>query len=115
MLGLVAAERFEPGVAQPLTAAADPLPEAIIDAVGDEELGVLRPAVGALGEANFLLAQGFAVGRAGVLLVGGPPADVAVDDDQRGAIGRRQERREGLREQIEVVGVADAGDIPAIR
>ena len=43
--------------------------EVLVDAVGDEELGVLGPAVDPLGEPDLVLAQRLAVGRAGVLLV----------------------------------------------
>jgi hypothetical protein len=44
----------------------------LADAVGDEELRVLGPAVVALGEADLLLAERLAVGFGGVLLVRGP-------------------------------------------
>ena len=60
-----------------------PVGEVLVDAVGDEELGVLGPAVGALGLAHLLLAERLAVGGGGVLLVRRALADVAVDDDQR--------------------------------
>ena len=65
-----------------LAAFADALLEVVVDAVGHEELGVFGPAVVPLGQADFVLAQRLAMGGAGVLLVGGAPADVAVDDDQ---------------------------------
>ena len=74
MLGLVGFEPLEPGVAQILAALADALAEVVVDAVGDEEFGVLGPAVELLGEADLILAQGFAVRAAGVLLVGAPQA-----------------------------------------
>ena len=64
-------------------ARADAGGEVLADAVGHEELRVLRPAVGALGELDFLVAQRLAVGRGGVLLVRRAVADVAVEDDQR--------------------------------
>ena len=72
-----------PGGAQLGAALADPVGEVLADAVGDEELGVLGPAVGALGLAHLLLAERLAVGGGGVLLVRRAVADVAVDDDQR--------------------------------
>ena len=94
-MALYSLEPVEPGVAQLLAAAADALLEVVVDAVGDQELGVLGPAVELLGEPDLVLAQGLAVGAVGVLLVGSAPGDVAVDDDQgrpvvraRGTSGR---------------------------
>ena len=74
---------------------ADPSGEALFDPVGDEELGVLRPAVDALGLPHLLLAERFAVGGGGVLLVWRPPPDVAVDDDQRRPVDLGLELVEG--------------------
>ena len=93
---------------------ADPVGEVLVDAVGDQELGVLGPPVGALGLAHLLLAQRLAVGLGGVLLVGRAVADVAVDDDQRGPPLLPLERLERPGQQLEVVGVADPGDVPAV-
>ena len=104
----------EPGVAQLLAALADAVAEVLVDAVGDEELGVLRPAVVALGQPDFLLAERLAVGGAGVLLVRRALADVAVDDDQRRPVARLLEDAEGPVEHVQVVGVADARDVPAV-
>ena len=81
--GGVGGEPLLPGGAGLGAARADPLGEVLAHPVGDEELGVLGPAVGALGLAHLLLAERFAVGGRGVLLVRRAPADVAVDDDQR--------------------------------
>ena len=78
----VAGELRLPLGAQLGAAPADPLGEVLLDPVGHEELGVLGPAVGALRLPHLLLAERLAVGGGGVLLVGGAPADVAVDDDQ---------------------------------
>ena len=114
MLGPVPLNPAEPGVAQRLAAPADALAEVLVDSVGHEELRVLGPAVIALGQPDFLLAQGLAVGGAGVLLVGRAPADVAVDDDQGRPIALLEEDAEGAVEQVEVVGVADPGDVPAV-
>ena len=86
----------------------------LVDAVRDQELGVLGPAVGALGLADLLLAERLAVGLGRVLLVRGAVADVAVDDDQRGPVPLLLELLEGAGEELEVVGVADPGDVPPI-
>src|SRR6202040_2180327 len=76
----------EPVVAQLLAALSDALTEVIVDAVRYVELLVFWPAVVALGEPDLVFTQRFAVGPAGVLFVGGAVSDVAVHDDQRGAV-----------------------------
>ena len=114
VLGLVLLDPAEPGIAQLLATPAHPLVEVLVDAVGHEELGVLGPAVVAFGEPDFVLAQRLAVGGAGVLLVGRAPADVAVDDDQGRPLALLEEDAEGAVEQVQVVGVADPGDVPAV-
>ena len=59
-----------------------------VDAVGNEKLVVLGPAVVLLGELDLFFAERFAVGGFGVLLVRRALADVAVDDDQRRPVRR---------------------------
>src|SRR5215471_13616059 len=49
---------------------ADASGEALVHAVGHEELRVLRPAIGALGQLHLLVSEGLPVGIRGVLLVG---------------------------------------------
>src|ERR1051325_11011535 len=78
----------KPGIAEFLAAFADAVLEVIVDAVGDKELSILRPAVVALGQADFLFAERFAVGGTGVLLVGSTEGNVAIDDDERRTIAR---------------------------
>ena len=84
------------------------------DAVGHEELGILRPAVGALGEPDLVVAQRLAMGRGGVVLVRRAVADVAVEDDQRRPALGLAEDRERVLDALEVVGVADAQHVPAV-
>ena len=91
-LALYSLELGEPGVAELLAAAADALLEVLVDAVGDQELGVLGPAVELLGQPDLVLAQRLAVGAVRVLLVGRAPGDVAVDDDQGRPVVGLQER-----------------------
>ena len=109
VLGPVALDPGEPGVAQFLATPADAVAEVIVDSVGHEEFGILGPAVVALGEPDFFFAQRLAVGGAGVLLVGRTPADVAIDDDQGRPLALLEEDAEGAVEQIEVVGVSHPG------
>src|SRR5208282_1039727 len=80
--GLVVLEPGEPGITQLLAAAANALLEVIVDAIGNQEFRVLRPAVELFGQPDLVLAQGLAMCAMGVLLVGGTPGDVAVNDDQ---------------------------------
>ena len=115
-LGVLLAVLLEagaPGLVQLPAALADAVAEVLVDAVGHEELGVLRPAVVPLGQPDLLLAERLAVGGAGVLLVRRTPGDVAIDDDQRRPVARLLEDAEGAVEHLQVVGVADAGDVPA--
>ncbi len=110
----VVLQRGEPGIAQrpstPAHTARDMLPHAD----GHEKLGILRPIVGALGEPDLFLAQGLAVRGARVLLVGRTIGDMAVHDDQRGPVGRLVEGAERPPQHVEVVGVADPRDVPAV-
>ena len=82
--------------------------------VGNEELGVLRPAVVALGEPNLLLAQWLAVRRGGILLMRRAIADVAVQNDEGRAILGFVKHVERVLDAIDVIGVAHAQNIPAI-
>ena len=83
-------------------------------AVRHQKFGVLRPAVAAFGETNLLLAERLAMGGAGVLLMRGAVADMAVDDDQGRHGLRAAESLERLRQPLRVVGVADLLHVPAI-
>jgi hypothetical protein len=71
---------------QRLPAPADASLEMLAYPVGHEERGVFRPAVMPFGQADFFLAQRFAMRRTGVLLVGRAVGDMAVDNDQGGPI-----------------------------
>ena len=97
-----------------MAALADPLLEALVDAFGNQELGIFGPAVIALGAADFFFSQRFAVGFFRVLLLWRSEANVAVDDDQRRPIGRIRRRIERLLEHFQVVGIGDVHDVPAI-
>src|SRR5271165_7499699 len=80
VLCLVLLEPGEPGIAQLLAATADALFEVIVDALGNQEFCVLGPAVELLGQPDLVLSQGLAMGAVGILLVGGAPGDVAVNE-----------------------------------
>src|SRR5205085_8593117 len=89
--------------------------EVLEDAGGDVELLVFREAVELLGAGDFLVAERRAVGGVGALQRWSAVGDMAVDDDQRRSAGRLLERPERTLEHRQVVGVADANDVPPIR
>src|SRR5258705_10421062 len=95
-------------------ARADAGGEMLTDAVGDEEVGLLRPPVAALGEASLLVAERLTVGRGGVVLVRGAVTDVAVQYDERGTPLRLPEDAESLLDAIEIVGVTHSQDVPPV-
>src|SRR4030095_15123293 len=82
--------------------------------IRNQELGIWRPAIMTLRQPDLLLAQRFAVRRARVLLVRRTVGDVAVHDDESWSIARASQRRECTLEHLQVVGVADARDFPAV-
>ena len=94
-------------------ARADPLGEVLADAVGDEELGVLRPAVEALRGPDTLRAERLAV-RLRRVLDGGAVADVTVHDDQRRPLVFGLEGVKRALGLLEVVRVRDCLDVPAV-
>jgi hypothetical protein len=53
----------------------------LADAVGYQELGLLRPPVAALRLTDLLVTERLAVGRGGIVLVRRAVPDVAVEDD----------------------------------
>ena len=85
------------------------------DPVGHEELGILRPAIGALGEPHLVLAQRLAMGRGGVDLVRRAIADMAVEDDQRRPALGLAEDRQRILDALEIVGIADPQHVPVDR
>src|SRR5262249_1578592 len=93
---------------------ADAMLEMLQHAVGHQELRVLGPPVGALPGPAPRLAGRLAGGGRGVVLVGRAVADVAVDDDEGRAIVAAPERLERAIDELEVVRVADARDVPAV-
>ena len=83
---------------KPSAALADAVLEMLAHAVGHEKLGVLGPAVAALGQAYLLFAERLAVGGAGVVLMRCAVADMALDDDQRRRVVGPPENLDRLRQ-----------------
>ena len=112
-LAVVGKQRFP--VAPRLAAAlADAVGEVLHDSVGHQELGILRPVIGALDELHLVFAQGLAMGRGGIDLVRRAIADVAVENDQRRPAFGLAEDRERILDALEIVGIADPQHIPMI-
>ena len=114
VLGSISSEKLRPLLPGLRPARADAGGEVLIHTVGHEELRVFRPSVAAFGEADLLLAERLAVSRSGVLLVRGPVTDVAIEDDKGGAALGLPEDLESVLDAVDVVGVANPQDIPAI-
>ena len=55
--------------------------EVFTHTLGDEKLGVFRPAIAAFRQTNFFDPKRFAMRGAGVVLMGRAVADMAVDDN----------------------------------
>src|SRR5205823_13597663 len=91
MLRPVRGEELRPASSRLRTARAYAGAEMLPDAVGDEELRVLGPAVAPLAETDLVVSQRLAVRRGGVLLVRRAIADVAVPDDEGGSARRLPE------------------------
>ena len=85
-----------------------------VDAVRHEKLRVLGPTVAALGEADLFVSEWLAMGRGCVLLVRRAVADVTVQNDEGGAVLGLAENVEGVLDALDVVGVADAQDVPSV-
>ena len=91
ILRAIGGEQLVPRRVRRRAARADAGSEVLAHAVGHQELRVLGPAVGALGEPHLLHAERLAVRRGRVLPVRRAVADVAVEDDQRRpALGLRE-------------------------
>ena len=114
ILCAIGGEKIRPCLAGLGAALADAGLEMLVDTVRDEELRILGPAVETFGEADFLVAERFAVRFGRVLLVWGTVADVAVQNDEGGPAFRLPENVQGVLDAIDVVGIADAQNIPTV-
>src|SRR5579864_2177230 len=88
--------------------------EMLIDAVGYKKLRVFRPAIELLYQPDLLNAQRLSVRFVGILFVGRPVTDVAVDDDQCRTVFRLQEGLISPSEHFEIVRVGDSSDVPSV-
>ena len=112
-LAVVGEHRFP--VAPRLPAAlADALGKVLHHSVGHEELGILRPVIGALDELDLVFAQRLAMGGGRVDLVRRAVADMAVENDQRRPVFRLAEDRERVLDPLQIIGIADAQHVPMV-
>src|SRR6185503_18790342 len=114
MLRLISSESFAP-LLFGLAAAVDRTIGVCAGFIGHQELRVGWPAVTLLGQAYLVIAERFSVGGRRVLFVWRAPGYVAVDDDEGGPFGFFKRCTKRAVEQIGVVGIADAQNIPVIR
>ena len=113
-MDLYVVQKLRPALLELPPALADAGVEMFTHAVGDEKLGVFRPAIAALRQTNLFDAERFAMRGAGIVLMGRAVADVAVDDDQGWHVVGASEGFDRLCEPLGVIGVADALHVPAI-
>ena len=86
----------------------------VVDFLGHQELCVLRPAVGFFRQLDLVFAERFAVGSRRVLFVRSSPGDVAVEDDERRALGFLLSGADRAVDGFDVIGVADPKHVPVI-
>src|ERR1700675_433635 len=114
MLRAVLAEQRVPLAAQLPSALAHDVAKVFAHSVGYEELRVFRPAVDALRQFDFFFAERFAVSFLCVLPVRRAKSDVAIYDDQFGAIFYAKRMVVGVGQRNQIVGIVDVLDIPTI-
>src|SRR5262249_45181642 len=93
---------------------ADPVGEMLANTIGHEKFRVLRPAVVALAHPDLIIAGRLAMSFQGVLFVRRTVTDVAVQDEEGGAALAAPENLQGLLDAVDIIGIADALDIPAV-
>ena len=114
ILGTVVGRTLLPLFAGCGAAGANPGREVLAHAVGHEELRLFGPAVVAFDDANLVVAERLTVRLGGVLPLRRAVADVAVQNDEGGAVLRALEHPDGALDPVDVVGVADPLHIPAV-
>ena len=103
-----------PRVTQLFAACANAPTEVIVNAIGHVELLIFWPTIVSLRESDLLLAQGFTVCPAGILLVRRTVPDMAVHDDQRRTVFAILKGPECAGQHLEIVCVANPRDISSV-
>ena len=107
VFGFVRLHKLRPALLKLRPTFADAGAEVFTHTLGDEKLGVLRPAITAFRQTDFFDSKRFAMRGAGVVLMGRTVADMAVDDNQGWYVVGISEGLDRLRESLAVIGVAD--------
>src|SRR5262245_56724460 len=107
-------EEFRPLLPSVAAALADSGCEVLVHAIRNEELRVLRPPVGALDEADFIIAEWFAMSGRRVLFVRRTVSDVAVEHNECGSALRLPENLQRMLDAADIVRVADSQYVPSI-
>src|SRR5262249_8982034 len=107
-------EQFRPLLPSVVATVTDSCCEMLVHAIRDKELCILRPSIGTLHEADFIVAEWFAMRSRRVLFVRRTVSDVAVKDDECGFALSVSESVQRLLDAVHIVCVADAQHIPPI-
>src|SRR2546427_7957499 len=100
ILGFVLLELFYPLLAGSTAASADSLGKVFAHPIGDKELGIFRPSIVALGQLDLFFAERFAVGSRCILFVRSSVSNMAVHDNQGGAIVGAKKNFEGALQHL---------------
>src|SRR5262249_53453431 len=88
--------------------------EVLADSVRNQKLRVLGPPVTALGKPDFLIAKRLSMSLCGILFVGRTVADMSVEDEEgRPALGLLEDL-ESVLDSVDIVGVTNPQNVPAV-
>src|ERR1700733_5051861 len=114
ILNRVRREQIGPLTARFRTPRTDTRAEMFLDSIRYQKLRTLPPSVATLGEANLFLSQRLTVSCRRVLLVRRTVTDMAVEDDEGWAIGCSLENLQSGLDSVDIIGVADAENVPTV-
>src|SRR5262249_47258947 len=101
-------EEFRPLLPSVAAALADSGCEVLVHAIRHEELPVLWPPVGALRQADFIIAERFAMRGRCILFVRRTVPNVAVEHNECGSALRLPENVQRMLDAVDIVRVADS-------
>src|SRR5258708_2574904 len=90
-------------------------PEVLIHSVGNQKLGVGRPAIRLLDELDLFFAQRLAVRSARILTMRRTITDMTIDDYDGRSARRARGSPQCVLDAIQIVGIPYAKDVPSIR
>src|SRR5712664_481265 len=89
--------------------------EVVIHSVGNQKLGVSRPAIGLLYELDLFFAERLAVRSARILTMRRTIADMTIDDYDGRSARRARSSPQRVLDAIQIVGIPYAKDVPSVR